>query len=55
MKYTPQCALRIGYNGKYIEESVHMKLLCLQVDKNLNWTKHTDKLISMFSLEYSAL
>jgi hypothetical protein len=35
-----QHALNIGYNGKYIQESVNMKFLGLQIDKYLNWTNH---------------
>jgi hypothetical protein len=29
---SPQYALSIGYNGKYIQESVNMKFLGLQID-----------------------
>jgi hypothetical protein len=29
----------------YIEESVNMKFLGLQIDNHLNWTNHIDKLI----------
>jgi hypothetical protein len=34
---SPQCPLSIGYNDKYIEESVHTKFLGLQIDNHLNW------------------
>jgi hypothetical protein len=40
----PQAALSTGYNENYIKVSVNMKILCLQVDKNLNWTNQSDKL-----------
>jgi methyl coenzyme M reductase alpha subunit len=33
---SPQHALNIGYNGKYIEESVNMKFLGSKIDKHLN-------------------
>jgi hypothetical protein len=36
-----QDALSIGYNEKYIE---NMKFIPLQIDNQLNWTHHIDKL-----------
>jgi hypothetical protein len=46
---SPQNVLNIGYNGKYIEESVNMKFLGFQVDNYLNWTKDTDLLSPMLN------
>jgi hypothetical protein len=43
---SPQYALSIGENGKYIAESVNTKFLGLQIDNHLNWTNHINKLIS---------
>jgi hypothetical protein len=43
---SPQYALSIGYNGKYIQESVSTKFLGLQIDNHLNWTNHIDKIIT---------
>jgi hypothetical protein len=43
---SPQCPLSIGYNDKYIEESVHTKFLVLQIDNHLNWKNHISQLIS---------
>jgi hypothetical protein len=37
---SPQYSLSIGYKGKYTEESVNIKFLCLQIDQKLNWTKY---------------
>jgi hypothetical protein len=45
----PQCPLSIGYNDKYIEESVHTKFLGLQIDNHLNWKNHIDQLIPQLS------
>jgi hypothetical protein len=42
---SPQYALSVGYNGKYIKESVNKIFLCLQIDNHLNWTNHIDKRI----------
>jgi hypothetical protein len=39
----------IGYNGKYIEESVNTKFLGLQIDSHLSWSTHIDKLIPKLS------
>jgi hypothetical protein len=41
---SPRAALGTGYNQNYIKVSVNVKILCLQVDKNLNWTNQSDKL-----------
>jgi hypothetical protein len=45
----PQCPLSIGYNDKYIEESVHTKFLGLHIDNHLNWKNHIDQLIPKLS------
>jgi hypothetical protein len=41
----PACILIIGSIRKYTEESVKVKILCLQIYKNLTWTYHTNKMI----------
>jgi hypothetical protein len=46
---SPQCPLNIGYNDKYIEESLHTKFLGLQIDNYLNWKNHIDQLIPKLS------
>jgi hypothetical protein len=45
----PQCPLRIGYNDKYIEETIHTKFLGLQTDNHLNWKNHINQLIQKLS------
>jgi hypothetical protein len=42
---SPQFALSIGYNGKYIEESANTKFLSLQIDNHLNWKIHIAEMI----------
>jgi hypothetical protein len=34
---SPQFPISIGYEEKYIEESVNTKFLGLQIDSHLNW------------------
>jgi hypothetical protein len=34
---SPQYDLKIGYDEKYIEESINTKFLGLQIDNHLNW------------------
>jgi hypothetical protein len=46
---SPQYALSIGCNGKYIQESVNTKFLGLQTDNHLNCTNYIDKLIPKLS------
>jgi hypothetical protein len=43
---SPQSDLKIGYNGKYIEESINEKFLGLRIDNHLNWKNHIDLMIS---------
>jgi hypothetical protein len=45
----PQYPLNIGYNDKYIEETVNAKFLGLQIDNHLNWEKHINQLIPKLS------
>jgi hypothetical protein len=52
---SPQCALSIGYNGKYIEESANTKFLSLLIDNHLNWKNHIYQMISKLSETYYAL
>jgi hypothetical protein len=40
------CPLTIGYNDKYIEESVQIKFLGLQIDSHLNWKTPIDQSIT---------
>jgi hypothetical protein len=46
---SPQYPISIKYENKYIEESVHTKLLGLQIDSHLNWKSHVDKLVPKLS------
>jgi hypothetical protein len=46
---SPQCALGVGYTGKYIEESANTKFLSLEIDNHLNWENHTDQMIPELS------
>jgi hypothetical protein len=39
----------IGYDEKYIEESVNIKFLGLQIDNYLNWKNHIDLMIPKLS------
>jgi hypothetical protein len=41
---SPQCALSIGYNGKYIEESANTKFLGVEIDNHLIWKNHIDQM-----------
>jgi hypothetical protein len=38
-----------GYEDKYIEESVHITFLGLQIDSHLNWKIHVDQLVPELS------
>jgi hypothetical protein len=46
---SPQCALNVGYNGKYIKELVNTKFLVLPINNHLNWANDIDKLIPKLS------
>jgi hypothetical protein len=46
---SPQYDLKIGYNEKYIEESINTKFLGLQIDNHLNWKNHFDLMIPKLS------
>jgi hypothetical protein len=46
---SPQCALSIGYNGQYIEESANTKLLDLQIDNHQNWKYNIGHMIQKLS------
>jgi hypothetical protein len=39
----------VGYNDKYIEESVHTKFLGLKIDNHLNWKNHINQLVPKLS------
>jgi hypothetical protein len=42
---SPQYDLNIGYDEKYIEESINTNFLGLQIDNHLNWKNHIDLMI----------
>jgi hypothetical protein len=46
---SPQLPISIGYEDKYIEESVHTKFLDLKIDGHLNWKTHIDQLVPKIS------
>jgi hypothetical protein len=46
---SPQFPISIGYEDKYIEQSVHTKFLGLQIDSHLNWKTHIDQLVPELS------
>jgi hypothetical protein len=48
-KKLPQYPLNIGYNDKYIEETVNAKFHDLQINSNLNWKNHIDQLVPKLS------
>jgi hypothetical protein len=47
--------LKIGYNEKYIEESINTKFLGLQTDNHLNCKNHIDITISKLSVSCYAI
>jgi hypothetical protein len=46
---SPQFLLSVGYEYKYIEESVYITFLGLQIDSHLNWKTHIDQLVPKLS------
>jgi IS1 family transposase len=46
---TPQYDLCIGYDEKYIKESINTKFLGLQIDNHLNWKNHIDQIVPQLS------
>jgi hypothetical protein len=46
----PQYDLNIGYDEKYIEESINTKFLSLQIENHLNWTNHIVLMIPKLSI-----
>jgi hypothetical protein len=46
---SPQYPLNIGYNDKYIGESVNTKFLGLQIGHHLNWKNHIVQLVPKLS------
>jgi len=44
-KKLPQYDLNIGYDEKYIEQSMNTKFFGLQIDNHLNWKNHIDLMI----------
>jgi hypothetical protein len=42
---SPQYDFKIGYDEKYIEESINTKFFGLQIDNHLNWKNHIDLMI----------
>jgi hypothetical protein len=45
----PYCALTTVHKDKYIEEAVHLKFRCVQIDNHLNWKNHIDQIIPKLS------
>jgi hypothetical protein len=45
----PQFPINIGYEDKYIQQSVHTTFLGLQIDSHLNWKTHVDQLVLKLS------
>jgi hypothetical protein len=45
----PQYSLSIGYNEKYMEESLNSKFLGLQIDNHLIWKNHIGQMIPKLS------
>jgi hypothetical protein len=43
--HSPQFPIGIGYEDKYIEESVYTKFLGLQIDSHFNWKTHVNHLV----------
>jgi hypothetical protein len=50
IKFITVCDLKIGYDDKYIEESINTKFLGLQIDNHLNWKNHIDLMIPKLSI-----
>jgi hypothetical protein len=46
---SPQYDLKIGYDEKYIEESINTKFPGLQIDNYLNWKNHMYLMIPKLS------
>jgi hypothetical protein len=46
---SPQYDLKIGYDEKYIEESMYTKYLGLQIHNNLNWKNHIELMLPKLS------
>jgi hypothetical protein len=45
----PQYNLKIGYDEKYVEESINTKFLGLEIDNHLHWKNHIDLMIPKLS------
>jgi hypothetical protein len=52
---SPEYDLKIGYDEKYIEESVKTKFFGLQIDNHLNWKNHIDVMIPKLSRAYNII
>jgi hypothetical protein len=50
-----QFLISIGYEDKYIEESIHTTSLGLQTDSYLNWKTHVDQLVQKLSRTFYAV
>jgi hypothetical protein len=42
---SPHCVFRIDYRGKYIEETINIKFLGLQIDNHLSWKNHIHQIV----------
>jgi hypothetical protein len=49
MNNSPQHTLSIGYNEKYVGESVNTKVLGLQIYNHQNWKNHIYQLVPKWS------
>jgi hypothetical protein len=45
MDKSPHCGLIIEYKGEYIEETINIKFLRLELDNHLNWKNHIVQMI----------
>jgi hypothetical protein len=52
---SPQYDLKIGYDGKYMEESINTKFFGLQIDNHLNWKNHINLMIPKLSRAHNAI
>jgi hypothetical protein len=50
-----QYDLKIGYDEKFIEESINTESLGIQIDNHLNWKNHIDLIIPKLSRAYYAI
>ena len=49
-KNSSHFTLHIGYEEKYIEETMNTKFLGLHIDKHKNWRNHIEQMIPKWSM-----